>query len=139
MISVGHRGLTDAAASRLHRGVDPNLLLGVMLIGLGVGFLSGAFGKGGSAISTPLLHLVGVPAIAADRVAATGDDPVDAARQPPLRTRGPRRTSRLVRIGLLVGLPRRLRRRVAARGGSAAAAHRSPPTSMVLGLGLRVC
>jgi hypothetical protein len=37
----------------------------IAAIGLLVGFLGGLFGKGGSAIATPLLHLVGVPAIAA--------------------------------------------------------------------------
>ena len=36
-----------------------------MLIGAGIGLLSGAFGKGGSALATPLLHLIGVPAIIA--------------------------------------------------------------------------
>jgi uncharacterized membrane protein YfcA len=40
-------------------------LLAVILVGAGVGFLGGLFGKGGSAIATPLLHAVGVPAIAA--------------------------------------------------------------------------
>ena len=39
--------------------------LAIAAIGLLVGFLGGLFGKGGSAIATPLLHLVGVPAIAA--------------------------------------------------------------------------
>lgn len=39
--------------------------LPVVGIGMGVGFLSGLFGKGGSAIATPLLHLAGVPAIIA--------------------------------------------------------------------------
>src|SRR2546427_6865736 len=39
--------------------------LGVAAIGLLVGFLSGLFGKGGSAIATPLLHALGVPAIVA--------------------------------------------------------------------------
>jgi hypothetical protein len=39
--------------------------LAIATIGLLVGFLGGLFGKGGSAIATPLLHLVGVPAIAA--------------------------------------------------------------------------
>src|SRR5258708_7862565 len=43
--------------------MDAHLLLGVALIGLGVGFLSGTFGKGGSALATPLLHAIGVPAI----------------------------------------------------------------------------
>lgn len=40
-------------------------LLAAAVIGLGVGFLGGLFGKGGSAIATPLLHAVGVPAIVA--------------------------------------------------------------------------
>jgi uncharacterized membrane protein YfcA len=35
------------------------------LIGLGIGFLGGLLGKGGSAIATPLLHAIGVPAIIA--------------------------------------------------------------------------
>lgn len=39
--------------------------LAISAIGLGVGFLAGLFGKGGSAIATPLLHAVGVPAIVA--------------------------------------------------------------------------
>jgi len=37
----------------------------VWLIGAGVGLLGGLFGKGGSAIATPLLHLAGVPAFVA--------------------------------------------------------------------------
>jgi uncharacterized membrane protein YfcA len=49
----------------LNGGVDLHILLGALLIGAGVGFLSGAFGKGGSAVSTPLLHALGVPAIVA--------------------------------------------------------------------------
>jgi hypothetical protein len=36
--------------------------LRLLLIGLGVGFLGGLFGKGGSAVATPLLQLAGVPA-----------------------------------------------------------------------------
>ncbi|MCX6170995.1 MAG: sulfite exporter TauE/SafE family protein [Ignavibacteriales bacterium] len=34
---------------------------GIFLIGIIVGFLGGLFGKGGSAIATPMLHLIGVP------------------------------------------------------------------------------
>jgi uncharacterized membrane protein YfcA len=37
----------------------------IAAIGLAVGLLAGLFGKGGSAVATPLLHLVGVPAIVA--------------------------------------------------------------------------
>ena len=40
-------------------------LLGVMLIGGGVGFLGGLFGKGGSAIATPMLATLGIPPIVA--------------------------------------------------------------------------
>lgn len=39
--------------------------VGIVLIGIGVGFLAGLFGKGGSAVATPLLHAVGVPALVA--------------------------------------------------------------------------
>src|SRR3954470_14473187 len=49
----------------LDKDVSPQLLLGAMLIGAGIGLLSGAFGKGGSALATPLLHAIGVPAIVA--------------------------------------------------------------------------
>jgi uncharacterized membrane protein YfcA len=35
--------------------------LGVLIIGIMVGFLGGLFGKGGSAIATPLLNLIGIP------------------------------------------------------------------------------
>ena len=37
----------------------------ITLIGAGVGFFAGLFGAGGSAVGTPLLHLVGVPAFVA--------------------------------------------------------------------------
>jgi uncharacterized membrane protein YfcA len=40
-------------------------LLVAALIGLFIGFLGGLLGKGGSAIATPLLHAIGVPAIVA--------------------------------------------------------------------------
>lgn len=40
-------------------------LLAAALVGVGVGFLSGLFGKGGSAVATPLLHAAGIPAIVA--------------------------------------------------------------------------
>lgn len=40
-------------------------LLAVAVIGAGIGFLGGLLGKGGSAIATPLLHAIGIPAIVA--------------------------------------------------------------------------
>jgi uncharacterized membrane protein YfcA len=47
-----------------HR-VDVAQAVATALIGSGVGFLGGLFGKGGSAIATPVLHAAGVPAFAA--------------------------------------------------------------------------
>ena len=41
--------------------VSPTTLLAVLAIGAAVGFLGGLFGKGGSAIATPLLAAVGIP------------------------------------------------------------------------------
>src|SRR5947209_15594644 len=40
-------------------------VVGIALIGAFVGFLGGMFGKGGSAIATPLLAAIGVPPIVA--------------------------------------------------------------------------
>jgi uncharacterized membrane protein YfcA len=40
-------------------------IVGIAAIGAGVGFLGGLFGKGGSAIATPLLALIGIPPIVA--------------------------------------------------------------------------
>jgi len=45
--------------------VDAGQIVAVLVIGAAVGFLGGLFGKGGSAIATPLLSLIGIPAIAA--------------------------------------------------------------------------
>lgn len=39
--------------------------MGAALIGVAIGFLGGLLGKGGSAIATPVLHAIGVPAIVA--------------------------------------------------------------------------
>jgi uncharacterized membrane protein YfcA len=36
--------------------------IAVVLVGMAIGFLSGLFGKGGSAVATPVLHALGVPA-----------------------------------------------------------------------------
>jgi uncharacterized membrane protein YfcA len=45
--------------------VDPAQLLAVLAIGATIGFLGGLFGKGGSAMATPLLVLAGIPPIVA--------------------------------------------------------------------------
>jgi uncharacterized membrane protein YfcA len=84
--------------------VDPQILLGALLIGAGVGFLSGAFGKGGSAISTPLLHALGVPAIVAIASPLPATIPSTL-----LASRGYARAGhidpRVLRIGVIVGVP----------------------------------
>ncbi|HEY8199956.1 MAG TPA: sulfite exporter TauE/SafE family protein [Actinomycetota bacterium] len=79
-------------------------LAGVAVIGLAVGFLAGLFGKGGSAIATPLLHAVGVPAIVA--VAA----PLPATIPSTLAASVPYRRQHLIdpevlRWSLVFGLP----------------------------------
>lgn len=81
-----------------------HLVLGVMLIGAGIGFVSGAFGKGGSAISTPLLNAIGVPAMAAlaSPLPATIPSTLLAGRR---YAREGHVDHRVVRLGLLVGLP----------------------------------
>src|SRR6478672_7394533 len=75
-----------------------------MLIGAGIGFVSGAFGKGGSAVSTPLLHAIGVPAMAAiaSPLPATIPSTVLASRS---YARAGHLDRRVIRIGLMVGLP----------------------------------
>ena len=87
----------------LNRDMSPHLLLGVVLIGFGVGFLSGAFGKGGSAIATPLLHLIGIPAIVAiaSPLPATIPSTWLASR---VYSRNGNVNRRVVRIGLPIGL-----------------------------------
>ena len=49
----------------LATALSTSTLVGAALIGVGIGFLGGLLGKGGSAIATPLLHAIGVPAIIA--------------------------------------------------------------------------
>src|SRR5689334_23330940 len=70
---------------------------------MAVGYLSGAFGKGGSAIATPLLHLLGVPAIVsiASPLPATIPSTLLAGR---VYSRAGNVDRRIVRIGLPVGL-----------------------------------
>lgn len=80
------------------------MLLGAVLLGIGIGFLSGAFGKGGSALATPLLHLMGVPAIVAiaSPLPATIPSTLFASRVYARRGDVDRR---VVRLGLPIGLP----------------------------------
>lgn len=73
-------------------------LVAVAVIGLGVGFLGGLFGKGGSAVATPLLHAVGVPALVAGSGAATLAAGYAYSREDLV-------SWRVVRWSLLVGIP----------------------------------
>jgi uncharacterized membrane protein YfcA len=96
--------LIDDQSVPFNTCVDLKILLGALLIGAGVGFLSGAFGKGGSAVSTPLLHALGVPAIVA--IASPLPATIPATW---LASRGYARAGhidrRVLRTGLVVGLP----------------------------------
>ena len=84
--------------------MNVHVLLGAALIGMGIGFLSGAFGKGGSALATPLLHAIGVPAIIAiaSPLPATIPSTMIASRA---YAREGHVDRRIVRLGLPIGLP----------------------------------
>jgi uncharacterized protein len=84
--------------------VEPHTWLAIALIGVGVGFLSGAFGKGGSAIATPMLHGVGVPAMAAVASPLPATIPASflAARA---YAREGHVDGRVMRIGIAAGVP----------------------------------
>jgi uncharacterized protein len=84
--------------------VTADQLLGVVMIGMGVGFLSGAFGKGGSAIATPLLHLIGIPAIAAIASPLPATIPSTWLASRPYARAG-NIDHRVVRTGLPIGIP----------------------------------
>lgn len=104
MISVAPRRLINDPVRPFNRSMDLQLWIGALLIGAGVGFLSGAFGKGGSAVSTPLLHALGVPAIVAIASPLPATIPSTL-----LASRGYARAGHVdrgvLRIGLIVGVP----------------------------------
>src|SRR5262245_24280046 len=104
MISVAPRGLSDLLPTPLNGFVEPHIFLGALLIGAGVGFLSGAFGKGGAAVSSPLLHAIGVPAIVAvaSPLPATIPSTLLAGRK---YARERHVDRHVLAIGLLIGLP----------------------------------
>jgi uncharacterized membrane protein YfcA len=84
--------------------MDVQLLLVTLMIGAGVGFCSGAFGAGGSALATPLLALVGVPPTmaVASPLPATIPTALNGGRQ---YRRGGHVDFRVLRIGLVTGIP----------------------------------
>jgi uncharacterized membrane protein YfcA len=107
-----------------------------MLIGAGIGLLSGAFGKGGSALATPLLHLIGVPAIVAvaSPLPATIPSTLLASRT---YAREGHIDRRVLRLAILVGVPATIAGALCTRwipGGRLILV----TDALVLGLGVRV-
>jgi uncharacterized membrane protein YfcA len=84
--------------------VTPSLVLGALLLGAGIGFMSGAFGKGGSAIATPLLHTMGVPAMAAVASPLPATLPATFFASRPYARAG-HIDARVLRLGLAFGIP----------------------------------
>src|SRR6185436_7257809 len=66
--------------------------------------MSGAFGKGGSAVATPLLHAMGVPAMAAVASPLPATLPATLLASRPYARAG-HVDLRVVRIGLVFGVP----------------------------------
>src|SRR4051812_29600548 len=104
MTSVAAKGLINHSWAPRIEDVDLQMLVGIALIGAGVGFLSGAFGKGGSAIATPLLHVLGIPAIVAiaSPLPATIPSTWIASRS---YAHAGHIDRRVLRLGLWIGLP----------------------------------
>src|SRR3954453_22858833 len=83
------------------RGME---LLAVAVIGLGIGFLGGMFGKGDSAIATPLLYAIGLPAVVAVAAPLPATIPSTVAASIPYR-REHLVDKRVVRWSLAFGVP----------------------------------
>lgn len=79
-------------------------LAAVAIIGVGIGFLGGLFGKGGSAMATPLLYAVGVPAAIAVAAPLPATIPSTLAASIPYR-REHLVDERVVRTSLAFGVP----------------------------------
>lgn len=108
----------------------------IALIGAGIGFLGGLFGKGGSAVATPLLFLAGVPAITAVASPLPATIPSTLVAADAYRRRGLVEL-RTVGWSLLVGLPATIAGAVATRwiGGTALV---SATEVILVGIGLRL-
>ncbi len=85
-------------------GVDPHQLLIALAVGALVGLASGAFGKGGSALATPLLAAFGIPPIIAVASPLPATIPATAIAGRTYARAG-MFDWRVVRIGVIVGLP----------------------------------
>jgi uncharacterized membrane protein YfcA len=76
----------------------------IVTIGVGVGFLGGLFGKGGSAVATPLLFAIGVPAMFAVGSPLPAALPSTLVASSTYRRRGFRDRD-LVLLSIAVGIP----------------------------------
>ncbi len=85
--------------------MSAELLLGAALIGAGIGLLSGAFGKGGSALATPLLHVIGVPAIVAVASPLPATIPATLLASRAVRACARCIDRRVLRLALFAGVP----------------------------------
>ena len=110
--------------------------LAIALIGLGIGFLGGMFGKGGSAVATPLLFAAGVPAIAAvaSPLPATIPSTLVAARA---YQKSGFVDWRTVRLSLVTGIPATIAGAVATKwiGGPALV---TVTEVIIIGIGIRL-
>lgn len=113
-------------------------LLGLQVVGLGaaVGFLGGLFGKGGSAVATPVLAALGVPAFAAVASPLPATIPATVVAADRYRRSG-LVDRRLVLWSLVAGLPATLLGALATRwvGGEELVL---ASEVVLLGIGLRV-
>ena len=91
MVPRGSTVLIYECVAPLNRSVTTQVLARRDADRAGVGFLSGAFGKGGSAIATPLLHLLGVPAMVAIASPLPATIPSSWLASRVVRARGQRR------------------------------------------------
>ena len=78
--------------------------LAILLVGIGTGFLSGLFGKGGSAVATPILAAVGVPPLIAVAAPLPATIPGTLVASRPYARQG-MISRELMKWCLLVGIP----------------------------------
>jgi uncharacterized membrane protein YfcA len=84
--------------------VDPSHIPSVIAVGMAIGFLSGLFGKGGSAVATPVLAALGIPS------ALAVGSPLPAALPATLAAAGAYQRERMVdrrvaTLSVAIGVP----------------------------------
>jgi uncharacterized membrane protein YfcA len=108
----------------------------IVLVGAGVGYLGGLFGKGGSAIATPFLALIGVPPIVAIAAPLPATIPGTLVAFARYRRQG-LGDSRVIRWSVACGVPATIVGAIVTRwiGGSALV---TITDAVVAALGLRI-